>query len=60
MADDKSNTGEPDRSRISLSEPYEISYWSKKYGVAANRLHAAVDAVGNSPDDVEKWLRQNA
>jgi uncharacterized protein DUF3606 len=60
MADDKSKTGEPDRSRISLSETYEVKYWSDKYGVSAERLKAAVGAVGNSPDAVEKWLRQNA
>jgi len=59
MADDKSNTGEPDRSRVSLSEVYEVKYWSDKYGASADRLKAAVDAVGNSPEAVEKWLRQN-
>lgn len=59
MADDKSNTGEPDRSRVSLSEIYERKYWADKYGVTAERLTAAVEAVGNSPDDVEKWLSKN-
>lgn len=59
MADDKSNKGEPDRSRISLSEMYEVKYWADKYGVNADRLKAAVAAVGNSPDHVEKWLRLN-
>jgi uncharacterized protein DUF3606 len=59
MADDKNNTGEPDRSRISLSEIYEVKYWSDKYGTTAPRLKAAVAAVGDSPEAVEKWLRQN-
>jgi len=60
MADDKSITGEPDRSRISLSEAYEVKYWADNYGVTAERLKAAVNAVGNSPDAVEKWLRENS
>ena len=59
MADDKSNTGEPDRSRISPSEVYEVKYWSDKYGVTAERLKAAVAAAGNSPAAVEEWLRRN-
>lgn len=59
MADDKSNAGEPDRSRISLSETYEVRYWSDKFGVTADRLKTAIDAVGNSPEAVENWLRQN-
>lgn len=59
MTDDKSNTGEPDRSRISLSETYEVRYWSDKFGVTADRLKTAIDAVGNSPEAVENWLRQN-
>jgi hypothetical protein len=59
MADDKNMTGEPDRSRISLSEDYEVKYWTDNYGITVDRLKAAVQAVGNSPDAVEKWLRQN-
>jgi hypothetical protein len=59
MGDDKSNIGEPDRSRISLNETYEIKYWSDKYGTTVPRLKAAVEAVGNSPEAVEKWLQQN-
>jgi len=59
MADDKKNTGEPDRSRISLFEPYEVKYWSEKFGITPERLGTAVGAAGNSPEAVEKWLRQN-
>jgi hypothetical protein len=59
MADDKSMAGEPDRSRISLSEAYEVKYWTDNYGVTVERLQAAVKAVGNSPDAVEAWLRRN-
>ena len=59
MADDKTKRGEPDRSRISLTEDYEVRYWTKKFGVSAERLKQAVKAVGNSPANVEAWLKSN-
>ena len=53
MADDRTNRGEPDRSRINLQEDYERDYWSKKFGVSPEKLAQAVDAVGSSAD----WSR---
>jgi hypothetical protein len=57
MSDDKSNRGEPDRSRISMGEDYEVEYWTQHFGVSRERLRQAVDAVGNNVDDVERYLR---
>jgi hypothetical protein len=56
MADDRTLKSEQDRSRISLSEPYEIQYWTKKFGVTAAELRDAVKKVGNSAEVVEKEL----
>lgn len=57
MSDDKTQTGNPDRQRISLSEDYEVRDWSQKFGVSEERLRAAVQKVGNQADDVERELR---
>ena len=38
MADDKKNRGAPDRSRINMSEDYEVSYWTKELGVQRDDL----------------------
>jgi Protein of unknown function (DUF3606) len=54
MADDTKFKGEQDRSRISLSELYEIRYWTKKFGVTAAELRNAIKKVGNSTEAVEK------
>lgn len=56
MADDKTRNGGQDRSRISLGEDYEVRDWSKKFGVTADELKAAVKAVGNEASAVEKHL----
>jgi hypothetical protein len=57
MADDKSNPGGQDRSRINTSEDYEVRDWSKKFGVSADELKEAVKAVGSSAKAVEEHLK---
>ena len=57
MADDKSTTGPADATRVNTSEAYEVSYWSKKFGVSAEELKSAVKAVGPVANDVEAKLK---
>lgn len=57
MGDDKTRAGGQDRSRISLSEDYEVRDWSEKFGVSEERLRAAVGKVGDRAEDVERELR---
>ena len=57
MADDKTLRGPQDRSRISMSEDYEVEYWTNKFGVSRDELQKAVDAVGNSASAVEQHLK---
>jgi hypothetical protein len=46
MADDKSTTGKPDRSRINVGEDYELRDWAEKFGVSREKLKDAVARVG--------------
>ena len=57
MADDLSKRGPADRSRINLSEPYEVQYWADKFGVSKERLSEVVRKVGPSADAVGKELK---
>lgn len=34
MADNKNDVGEPDRSRVSGSERYEVQYFANKHGIS--------------------------
>ena len=45
-----------DRARIAVSQPYEVSYWSKKFKITPARLKAAVAAVGHSSNNVGAYL----
>ena len=57
MSDDKTQRGGQDRTRISLSEDYEVRDWSAKFGVSEEQLRAAVGRVGDRAEDVERELR---
>jgi hypothetical protein len=57
MADDKNNPGGQDRTRISLSEDYEVRDWAQKFGVTPEELRAAVQAAGNDAKAVEAHLK---
>jgi Protein of unknown function (DUF3606) len=56
MADDKTNRGPQDASRIDIHEDYEIAYWTKKSGVTKAELEAAVSKAGVSADAVAREL----
>jgi hypothetical protein len=56
MADDKTNRGPQDASRIDMHEDYEVAYWTKKFGVSKVELESAVAAAGVSADAVAKEL----
>ena len=59
MADDKTNRGPQDRTRIAMGEDYEVDYWTGKFGVSRERLQQAVDAVGTSAEAVERHLKSS-
>jgi hypothetical protein len=56
MADDLTDRGPQDRSRISMSEDYEVRYWTKALGVSKEELQKLVDTHGNSAAKVKEAL----
>jgi hypothetical protein len=60
MSDDKTQRGPRDRSRINLSEDYEVRYWTKELGVTEDRLRELVRQHGNSVEKIREALRTAA
>lgn len=56
MADDLTNRGEPDRSRINVNEAHEVRYWTKAFACTEEQLRAAVQVVGVSAEKVRQHL----
>jgi hypothetical protein len=53
MSDDKSKPGEPDRSKVSASETYELSYIASKFSLSLDEARDLVAKHGPSRAAVE-------
>jgi hypothetical protein len=60
MADDKSNRGNPNGLRISLSEEWDVNYWTQKLGVSRERLTELVRKHGDSVENIREIIRIEA
>ena len=60
LAEEKSKRGKPDRQLISITEPYELRDWAKKFGVTEDALRGAIAKVGIQVRDVERHLKDKA
>lgn len=56
MADDLQKRGPIDRSRVNVSEPWEIEWWSKKWSISPERLREAVAKAGVMANDIADYL----
>lgn len=56
MSDDLTKRRPQDASRINVHEPWEVNWWTDKFGVTKAQLEAAVKAVGTSAAAVAKHL----
>ena len=54
MVDDKSNVGEPDRSRVSGSEPYEVSYFAQKHSISSEQARQLIEKHGNDRETLDR------
>lgn len=57
--DNLKEKGPQDRSRISLSEEWELQWWTDTLGISTDQLKEAVSKVGNSADKVREYLQAN-
>jgi hypothetical protein len=54
MADNKQNVGEPDRSRLSGSEDYEVRYFADKHGISMDQAHALIRQHGSNRESLDQ------
>ena len=54
--DDRTKKGEPDRSKVSLHEPWALDYWTQELGASKSELERIIRKVGNSVAAVRKEL----
>ena len=56
MADDLTKPGGQDRTRINMSEDYEVRYWTEKLGVSTSELQKLVREHGDSVQAIRAAL----
>jgi hypothetical protein len=56
MPDDLERKIPLDRSRVNLSQKYEIEYWCKEFGVSEKKLRNLVKQYGTSVAEIRKHL----
>lgn len=56
--DNLKDRGPQDRNRISLSEDWEVKWWTVSLGVSASQLKGVVAKVGNSASKVKEYLQE--
>ena len=56
MADDLTDRGPQDRSRVNMHEDYEVRYWTKTLGVSKEELQKLVDKHGSSAAKIKEAL----
>ncbi|MGY2901557.1 DUF3606 domain-containing protein [Bradyrhizobium sp. URHC0002] len=54
--DNLTKRDQPDRSKINMSQNFEVKCWLKALGVSKDQLQRAVEKVGNSAAAVRKEL----
>lgn len=59
MPDDLHKRRPQDASKISLTEKWEIEYWTHELGVSEAKLREAISKVGNGAAAVREYLRRN-
>jgi ribonuclease PH len=57
MSDNLKDRGAQDRSRISLTEKWEVEYWTKELGVTHEQLEQAVKQAGHGVNAVRRHLQ---
>jgi hypothetical protein len=58
MADNKQNPGEPDRSRVSGSEDYEVRYFANKHGISMDQARQLIAKHGNQREALDAAAEQ--
>ena len=57
MADDKTNSGGQDGTRIDVNQDEQLRAWSAKLDATPEQIRDAVQAVGDQAADVEMHLK---
>ncbi|OOG18801.1 hypothetical protein BWD42_02235 [Sphingobacterium sp. CZ-UAM] len=59
MSDNKHQKAARDRNQVAVGESYEVDYIATELGVSRHEVEAAIEKVGNSREEISKYLKNN-
>jgi hypothetical protein len=57
MATDNVNARKEEKENINVHDPFELRYWSNRFGVTKELILEAVREAGDSKDEITKYLK---
>ncbi|MDP1731946.1 MAG: DUF3606 domain-containing protein [Devosia sp.] len=54
MADNRSQVGEPDRSRVAAGERYEVQHLAERHGISTGEARELIERFGNDRDALDR------
>jgi len=54
MADDRTNVGNQDRSRVAGGEGYEVEYFAQKHGITPDEARRLIRQHGNNRETLDR------
>jgi hypothetical protein len=54
MPDNKSQVGEPDRSRVASAERYEVQHLAERTGISTDEARELIERFGNDRETLER------
>jgi hypothetical protein len=58
MSDNLKNRGAQDRKLVSLTQDWEVKYWTEALGCSVMQLKDAVAAVGHSVEKIKAYIKK--
>jgi hypothetical protein len=58
MLDDKTNVGEPDRSRVGADQDYEVRQLAEKHGLSPTQIRELIAHLGNVREKLEEAAKK--
>jgi methyl-accepting chemotaxis protein len=58
MPHDKTKVGEPDRSRVSADQGYEVRQLAEKHGLSATQIRELIARLGNDREKLEEEAKK--
>ena len=58
MADNKSNVGGQDRTRVAAGEDYEVRYFAEANGISIEQAEQLIQRHGNNREELERAAQQ--